>query len=66
MVRNDSPAVELLIAQIEELERKANAYKVAVNVLCAKDGLPPMYSDAGGGDTSFAIGAKLYAFGVDI
>jgi hypothetical protein len=49
MAQNLSPAVELLIAQIEELERKANAYKASVNVLCANDGLPPMYPDDGGG-----------------
>ena len=41
-------AIDLLITQIEELERKANAYKASVNVLCENDGLPPKYPDSGG------------------
>jgi hypothetical protein len=49
MAQNLNPAVELLVAQIDELERKANAYKASVNVLCEKDGLPPMFPDDGGG-----------------
>lgn len=48
MGNNQNPTIELLIAQITELERKANAYRASVNVLCERDGLPPMYPDSGG------------------
>src|ERR1700730_503025 len=48
MGNNQNPAIELLVAQITELERKANAFRASVNVLCEKDGLPPMYPDCGG------------------
>jgi hypothetical protein len=44
-----NPAIELLVSQVDDLERKANAYRVSVNVLCAQDGIPPIYPDAGGG-----------------
>lgn len=49
MAESQNPAIDLLVAQIVELERKANAYKASVNVLCEKDGLPPMFPDGGGG-----------------
>jgi hypothetical protein len=48
MTADTNPAIELLVSQIEELERKANAYRASVNVLCVKDGLPPRYPDGGG------------------
>jgi hypothetical protein len=48
MGNNQNPAIELLVAQITELERKANAYRASVNVLCERDGVPPMYPDSGG------------------
>jgi hypothetical protein len=49
MATTQNPAIDLLVGQIEELERKANAYRVSVNVLCEKDGLPPMFPDDGSG-----------------
>jgi hypothetical protein len=48
MTTGSNPAIELLVSQIEELERKANAYRASVNVLCVEDGLPPRYPDGGG------------------
>jgi hypothetical protein len=48
MANDPNPAIELLVAQIAELERKANAYRASVNVLCERDGLPPMFPDSGG------------------
>ena len=56
MASDTNPAIELLVAQIDELERKANAYRVSVNVLCEKDGRPPLYPGAGkdGGASSVA------------
>jgi hypothetical protein len=48
MAQDPNPAIELLVSQIEELERKANAYRASVNVLCAQDGRPPLYPDGGG------------------
>jgi hypothetical protein len=44
-----NPAIELLVSQVDELERKANAYRASVNVLCAQDGIAPIYPDLGGG-----------------
>ena len=38
-----------MVVEIDELERKANAYKASVNVLCERDGLPPMFPDDGSG-----------------
>lgn len=49
MGTDSNPAIELLVAQITELEQKANAYRASVNVLCEKDGVPPMFPDVGGG-----------------
>jgi hypothetical protein len=49
MGTDQNPAIELLVAQIEELERKANAYRASVNFLCEKDGKPPLFPDNGGG-----------------
>ena len=48
MVASQNPAIDLLAAQIVELEQKANAYRASVNILCEKDGLPPMFPDGGG------------------
>lgn len=55
MASDTNPAIELLVQQIAELERKANAYKVAVNLLCGKDGLPPMFPDSGGGGSGNGV-----------
>lgn len=44
-----NPAIELLVSQIEELERKANAFRVSVNILCSQEGRPPIFPDDGGG-----------------
>lgn len=49
MAIETNPAIDLLVAQIADLERKANAYRASVNVLCERDGLPPMFPDGGGG-----------------
>jgi hypothetical protein len=49
MAETRNPAIDLLVDQITELERKANAYRASVNVLCERDGLPPMFPDSGGG-----------------
>lgn len=72
MAQNLNPAIELLIAQIDELERKANAYKASVNVLCEKDGVPPIYPDDGGGgrrlngqDHQEPVGVRPAAMGPD-
>ena len=43
------PAIDRLVRRIEEMERKANGLKQAVNVLCEEGGLPPRYPDGGGG-----------------
>src|SRR5580704_5642186 len=56
MAQDPNPAIELLVTQIEELERKANAYRASVNVLCAQDGRPPLYPDDGGGGNGVGIG----------
>jgi hypothetical protein len=48
MANEPNPAIELLISQISELERKANAYRASVNVLLERDGLPPKYPNGGG------------------
>lgn len=44
------PAIDRLVRRIEEMERKVNGLKQAVNVLCEDSGLPPRYPDGGGGD----------------
>ena len=49
MATDRNPAIDLLITQVDDLERKANAYKASVNVLCEREGLPPIYPDDGGG-----------------
>ena len=49
MATETNPAIELLVTQIVELERKANAFRTSVNILCEKDGLPPLYPEGGGG-----------------
>jgi hypothetical protein len=49
MATEQNPAIEFLVAQIDELERKANAFRASVNVLRQSDGLPPMFPDLGGG-----------------
>ena len=49
MATETNLAIDLLVAQIADLERKANAYRASVNILCERDGLPPMFPDDGGG-----------------
>jgi hypothetical protein len=58
MGTDPNPAIELLVAQIEELERKANAYRASVNVLCEKDGKPPLFPDNGSGGGGRAGGPE--------
>ncbi|MBT4769346.1 MAG: hypothetical protein HOO00_02300 [Rhodospirillaceae bacterium] len=50
MANEHTKSIKALEQQIEELERKANEMRAAVNVLCALDSLPPRYSedDVGG------------------
>ena len=38
-------AIALLMSKVAELERKAEVYKMSINVLCEDDGLPLVYPD---------------------
>ena len=49
MATESNPAIELLLSQIDDLERRVNAFKASVNALCVHDGRPPIFPPGGGG-----------------
>jgi hypothetical protein len=44
-----APAIAALERKLEELERKANELRAAINLLCAEGGNAPRYPEGGGG-----------------
>lgn len=59
MATDANPAIELLLSQIDDLERRVNAFKASVNTLCAHDGRPPIFPPGGGGGAKEAPGSQV-------
>lgn len=54
-----SASIQALELKLEELERKGNELRAAVNVLCEMDGLSPRYPDGGGGGSGPSVSAQI-------